>query len=304
MAGRIVDVSAWPPAGEEQVGTKPKQWLFEDDTAGRWLWKAVTSGTDKTGKSFLKGDDWAEYLASLLASEMGVACAHVEMAVRDGEPGIVAANFAPKGTDLVLGNELLSVVADDYSPTGERFDPRYTLDRVQALLSAVDGPAGEPAPVAWETFVGYLVLDGWIGNTDRHHQNWGVLVDAEGRQRLAPTFDHASSLGFLLPDEDRLGRLASTDPAFSVESWADRAKTPFAGRPHPCDLAATALATISDVAARDLLRRLDAALARADDLIGEVPGNRMTEASASFAGRLLRRNGARILSHPLRKVEA
>ena len=49
----------------------------------------------------------------------------------------------------------------------------------------------------------YVVLDALIGNVDRHHQNWGLL---RGRARdrlfgfLAPSFDHASSLGRELPD--------------------------------------------------------------------------------------------------------
>jgi len=46
---------------------------------------------------------------------------------------------------------------------------------------------------------GYLLLDALIGNTDRHHQNWGVLRSSissgQTVQHIAPTFDHASSLG-------------------------------------------------------------------------------------------------------------
>jgi hypothetical protein len=49
-------------------------------------------------------------------------------------------------------------------------------------------------------------LDAVIGNVDRHHQNWGCVLQmlSEGKSRLtiAPSFDHASSLGReLLPDE-------------------------------------------------------------------------------------------------------
>jgi hypothetical protein len=65
-------------------------------------------------------------------------------------------------------------------------------------------------------FVGYLMLDALVGNTDRHHENWGILQtitlndDREKRHLglsirmgLAPTFDHASSLGRELLDEAR-----------------------------------------------------------------------------------------------------
>jgi len=67
-------------------------------------------------------------------------------------------------------------------------------------------------------FVGYLMLDALVGNTDRHHENWGVVLKptlvpaleegAESQVRfhlsLAPTFDHGSSLGReLLEDRAR-----------------------------------------------------------------------------------------------------
>lgn len=48
------------------------------------------------------------------------------------------------------------------------------------------------------------MLDAVIGNTDRHHENWGILRKRVGDRwqgMVAPTFDHASSLGRELRDE-------------------------------------------------------------------------------------------------------
>lgn len=50
------------------------------------------------------------------------------------------------------------------------------------------------------------MLDAVIGNTDRHHENWGFLrrrVGDEWIGGLAPSFDHASSLGRELLDDRR-----------------------------------------------------------------------------------------------------
>jgi hypothetical protein len=52
----------------------------------------------------------------------------------------------------------------------------------------------------------YLVLDALIANVDRHHENWGLLrknVDGRWNGFIAPSFDHASSLGRELLDERR-----------------------------------------------------------------------------------------------------
>lgn len=88
--------------------------------------------------------------------------------------------------------------------------------------------------------VGWLPrLDALIGNTDRHQENWGVIE--AGRRRLSPTFDHASSLGFLLDDSARVERLTTADRDRDVSAYAERARSKFEGGPHPCDAAALAL---------------------------------------------------------------
>ncbi|MFN3347478.1 hypothetical protein [Pseudorhodoplanes sp.] len=44
---------------------------------------------------------------------------------------------------------------------------------------------------------------------------------------MAPTFDHASSLGRELTDEARTKRLETSDPRATVEAYADRARSAF-----------------------------------------------------------------------------
>ena len=64
---------------------------------------------------------------------------------------------------------------------------------------------------ALQRLASYIVLDAFIGNTDRHHGNWGILETRQlhaacnvgAMSEVAPTFDHASSLGRELTDERR-----------------------------------------------------------------------------------------------------
>ena len=63
-----------------------------------------------------------------------------------------------------------------------------------------------------EQLASYSILDGLIGNTDRHHENWMIKQDFSGgevRLSLAPSYDHATSLGRELSDEQRQRILAS-----------------------------------------------------------------------------------------------
>ena len=79
-------------------------------------------------------------------------------------------------------------------------------------------------------FIGYLLFDALIGNTDRHHENWGIIVVPEDGQFtfwLAPSFDHASSLGRDLTDSRRRERLTTRDTRGNVEAYAERGRSAF-----------------------------------------------------------------------------
>lgn len=149
---------------------------------------------------------------------------------------------------------------------------------------------------AWDWWVGYTVLDALVGNTDRHQENWGVIGD--GSRRLAPTFDHASSLGFLLDDEDRLARLSTGDRNRTVAAYASRARSKFEGAPHPSVVAATALAMCSTIA-RDRWVGHVRDLPSIRDLLDSIPRHRASDAARAFAVELYVVNRSRLLSHPV-----
>jgi hypothetical protein len=161
------------------------------------------------------------------------------------------------------------------------------------LLTVLATPGSSAA--VFDVWAGYLVFDAWIANADRHHENWGVLVDRrDGSRRLAPSFDHGSSLGF---NEPPSGMATKVHDARALERWCDRGRSGhFAGRPDLVDVAAAAL----ELAGRDgwshwmaRLRRL-----RREEwtaVIGRVPAARMSEDARTFVGRVLDINRRRLL---------
>ena len=59
---------------------------------------------------------------------------------------------------------------------------------------------------ALEQLVSYALLNGLVGNTDRHHENWMIAYVVHfGAEfvEIMPSYDHASSLGRELTDERR-----------------------------------------------------------------------------------------------------
>jgi HipA-like C-terminal domain len=213
----VLDITAWEVVESEVLGRNEKVWVREPgagrDRQGDWLFKPVVVPSS-TGHR--QGEDWAEKVVSELAGLLGVPCAPVELAVKDGQRGSISRNVVPPGWNRVLGSELLSATvrgyrSGQYDSRGERRAipgrPGHKLQNIATSLRSCAAPASSGIGSAFEAFAGFLVLDGWVANQDRHDQNWAVLHRVRpSRFELAPSYDHASSLGFNLTDVTRESR--------------------------------------------------------------------------------------------------
>lgn len=208
---QIIDISGWTKLTPEQMGTKPKFWCL-DPEGEECLFKESRSHS---------GEHWSEKLAAEIAEELGLPHAKIELAVCCGKSGTLSRNFMenPMSSSLEHGNQLLFRHDPNYPKDGPNFGAAaHTFSRIFSVLDEqhVGLPStfrGQPECVrsAGEVFVGYLLLDALINNTDRHHENWAIIVsqsaDHTRRAELAPTFDHASSLGRELTDDRRAYRM-------------------------------------------------------------------------------------------------
>jgi serine/threonine protein kinase HipA of HipAB toxin-antitoxin module len=110
-------------------------------------------------------------------------------------------------------------------PSAKKFrQADHTIENIQSAIRGLF-PA-EAADAMLTKLAAYLVFDALIGNTDRHHENWGLCyrADASTKTRtldVAPSFDHASSLGRELVDTRR-SELLGSDERFNLEKAVDR----------------------------------------------------------------------------------
>lgn len=204
----VRDVTGWDVVNTETIGRDRKVWLREPDVPDErsrerdWLFKPVII----PDHGVPQGEDWAEKIVSELGALLGVPCARVDLAERHGLAGSLSRNVAPDGWTLVLGSVLLGSVLGDYQE-GERKvpgRPGHSVETIRTALSLCESPEdGELS--AGEMFAGYLTLDAWVSNQDRHDQNWAVLrrTTEPWELKLAPSYDHASSLGSNLLDAKR-----------------------------------------------------------------------------------------------------
>lgn len=260
------------------MGTREKFWYQDPDSKRNWLFKHPRPNT---------GEHWAEKIAAEVADVIGIRHAKVELAQCQGKIGSVTESFARGGRILWHGNQMLRAAIDGYGLEKRFRQSDHTLANIWQVMEA--------ARKAKLIIAGYTVLDALIGNTDRHHENWGALLrrGKDGwRWFVAPSFDHASSLGRELKDErrnqlleeNRVGNYAEKGRGAIYWSQDER------HGPSPLELVRRAARTYPD-----LYQPTVSNLSRIDknafhQIINRVPSDWMTSLERAFAMELMRYN--------------
>jgi hypothetical protein len=279
----------------EPIGSKFKFW-FESN---KYLFKEAREDT---------GEDWAEKVACELCVLLGIPHAHYELAEWRGRKGVVTVNFRPEQGGLLLGNQLLMRIDSGYPGTKLRGVRQHTIRIVlRAIEILMECPPGfVPFPgvtKAVDVFIGYIMLDAWIGNNDRHHQNWGlVFITEEGLNlHLAPSFDHASCLGRIETDDEKRERLTTRDKNRTVEAYTAHTFSRFYASPSNTKSLTTMeafwlAAKSHPAAALAWLKRLQGISSEEIDYIfDEVPTAKISDISKEFAKRVLDVNRQQLL---------
>jgi HipA-like C-terminal domain len=311
----ITDVTAWPTLGEEPMGTKPKCWLRQpsltestsgESTEPKWLFKEKARQQSE--------DDWTEKVSCELAVLLGLPHATVQLATRHGKRGIITRDLVVEfgAEELIPGNRLLVEIDPSYPQEGFYRMAQHTLSRIFRVFAELNiglppqSCFGEGVVDAFDLFVGYLMFDAWIANTDRHHENWAALKYEGANYTLSPSYDHAASLGHNVPDttrEEKLNRIHGSGVAEFVSSPKVRSalyrnetdtkpispleafKLAAESRPQSARFWQEKLRVLNENDATDILYR--------------VPDAIITHIAREFADRILRLNRARLLAFVL-----
>jgi hypothetical protein len=129
-----------------------------------------------------------------LPAAEGAACEWVEAG--QYKRGIVVRSFVDRAREqLASGTELLSRHDASYEPEAKW---QHTVQRVRDVLAQQESQGAQDLML---DFARMLAFDAWIGNGDRHQDNWSVIIsEGSGVCRLAPMYDPAACLGTELQD--------------------------------------------------------------------------------------------------------
>jgi hypothetical protein len=287
----IVQVDPAKIVRDEQLGSKSKFW-YDNDQGERWLFKETREIVP--GES--TGEDWAEKLAAEIAAAVGISAARVELADFQQRRGSSSKLFlGSENESLVHGNEILAGAIIGYDRKKKLHQQDHTLDNiVLALERILPGQPGLRISVLRQ-LAGCFVLDALIGNTDRHHENWGIIYGIERTRAAisvvaAPSFDHASSLGRELLDAKRAEFLQKK----RMESYVRGGRGGIYIRKsdkkgaNPVELVKYGVRKYPGLFRPALAKVAGAPIEKLYSLVDEVPQSRMTEVACQFAKEFLR----------------
>lgn len=267
---------------DEQMGSKTKFWYRPDGDDGDWLFKYPKPNT---------GLHWSEKIAAEIADLMKVRHARVELALFDGQRGSITESFARDGRNLFHGNQVLAGCVLGYNTEATFRHSSHTLANIWLALEKAF-VTDDARNRAKRFFAKCLVLDALIGNVDRHHENWGLLrkrVKDRWKGFLAPSFDHASSLGRELLDERRSLLLRERRVGRYSEGghggiyWSSDEKR----GPSPLELVRRALVVDPDSMLHGLEALKPVTRSALEGIIARVPDDWMTATARAFTLELL-----------------
>lgn len=180
----------WERAEESPTGTREKFTLIEPGTVNHYIFKYP--------KERREHQIWSEMLASFIAGDLlNWDVQHTGVAVLNGRPGnLLRYIYNPKkkgiDQDIFLEGYWLCKEIDD------EFDRIKGTRHTLPLLLSVCDKLVEEFGIEKDCFLDFwaraFALDCLISNTDRHAENWAVIL-SQGTSRMAPLYDNGSSLG-------------------------------------------------------------------------------------------------------------
>lgn len=188
MNKNVLDFESWEVDSDAPYvsGASSKRLLVEP--------KTLTKGIFKFPKQHVDGSCTNEYIAEKIAYELaeklGIPCAKVDLGIYEGKIGSISyIMLDPTKEDLIHGVDYILKKHPNYNGdkfadviTGEIYSIQMMLDCISELNIVTD-------------ILKIVVFDCLIGNSDRHHCNWGIIVNKETYEaRVAPIYDNGSSL--------------------------------------------------------------------------------------------------------------
>ena len=194
MTVKVIDITNWQPVEESTLGSfysegslskhlleyEENYYLFKET----WTRNRQGGYFDKVNHQF-----WSEIIAAAIANIMELNIPDTYVGINNSDKisfnvGVLNKWFLNKNDSFTKGSELFNRHIDNYN------EQKYNLNSAIEFTSHIND--------SLNYWMKLMFFDALIGNTDRHHENWGVIND----DTLSPLYDNGISLGWRINDSN------------------------------------------------------------------------------------------------------
>lgn len=141
---------------------------------------------------------WGEVVAYLVGKAMGIKVPPAYPALLHETPGALIEWFVRDGQRFVAGGDIMQLFIPDYERDKGR---QHNFSTIRRFCQFTDKYQKSEFLHDWRQYwLESHMFDALIGNTDRHQENWGLLVENDEHRsvrkwQFAPCFDNGTALG-------------------------------------------------------------------------------------------------------------
>jgi len=147
-------------------------------------------------ESFNKGkrdytyEFWSEIVASAVGDLLGLDVLPYHIAINDSTSGCISKSMIdPAREELVEGGKYLQAFDSTFDPENRKLRHQYDFQLILGALQYFN------LEQYYGQFIDTLIFDAFIGNSDRHQENWAMICRHTGLSRAAADLEKLAKSG-------------------------------------------------------------------------------------------------------------